>query len=256
MIERDTDADWNAIAEAHPFWGVLSVDHFLGTSLSEERLNDFNNTGVLFVDNIFKQIRSHFDKDFAPTRSLEFGCGVGRLLIPIACQTKGEVIGVDVAPGMLALARHYADESHLSNVTLVQADDELSNVSGDFDFINSHIVFQHIPPSRGYHIATRLISLLRPRGIGSLQFTFAKDRKFFIHEAATAEFYRRDGGTIHDLVFRERKIPVGTVQMFDYDLNNLIAIFACLGITDIVIKITNDDGHLGAHCFFRQKESK
>jgi SAM-dependent methyltransferase len=251
--ERDTDKDWKAIAEADPFWGVLSVEQYRGKELPDEQRSSFYNSGAVLVENILRDIRLHFDKDFVPTRALDFGCGVGRLLVPIARHTKGEAVGVDVAPNMLAHAQRYAEESNLSNIALVLGDDNLSNVSGDFDFITSHIVFQHIPPSRGYLIAARLILLLRPGGVGSLQLTFAKDRKFFLHESVTAEFYRRDGGTIHDLVSRPRQLPVGTVQMFDYDLNNLVAILASLDIGEIVTRITNDDGHLGVHFLFRRK---
>ena len=108
---------------------------------------------------------------------------MGRLLIPLRAIRLEKPSEIDVAPNMLALARRYADQCNVGNVILLLADDELSSVTGDFDFINSYIVLQHIPPLRGYSIASKLISMLRPKGVGSLQFTFAKDRKFFMRKS-------------------------------------------------------------------------
>ena len=87
-------------------------------------------------------------------------------------------MGIDVAPNMLTIADRYVKQAGVSNVTLVEGDDELSQLTGTFDFINSYIVLQHIPPACGFAIVQKLLSMLRPKGIGSLQFTFVKDRKF------------------------------------------------------------------------------
>jgi 2-polyprenyl-3-methyl-5-hydroxy-6-metoxy-1,4-benzoquinol methylase len=250
--ERDTDTDWRAIAEADPYWGVLSIDRYRGQQLAEDQQADFFKTGEAFVESVVRDARAHFDKHFAPTRSMDFGCGVGRLLIPMARHTEGETVGVDVAPKMLAIAQRHVEQSNLSNVALILGDDELSNVRGDFDLINSFIVFQHIPPTRGYAITSKLLSLLRPQGVASLHYTFAKARKHFMHESGAAAFYRRDGGTIHDLLPTPPKLKVGSVHMFDYDLNSLMALFAVHGITGLIAKSINHDGHLGVHFIFRR----
>jgi SAM-dependent methyltransferase len=252
--EGDTDLDWKKIAEAEPFWGVLSLDQYKGRQLGDEQAASFFRSGDLLVESIVKDIRQTFDGNFTPTRSLDFGCGVGRLLLPIARLTLGEAVGIDVAPNMLAIADRYVKQSGLTNVTLVLGDDDLSQLTGNFDFINSYIVLQHIPPARGYAIVQKLLSMLRPKGIGSLQFTFAKDRKFFQHEAWTARFYRRDGGTIHDLLPKPLRYPQGTIRMFDYDLNNFHALLATNGIRKSVTNMTNDDGHLGVHMIFRREQ--
>src|SRR5262249_37962087 len=102
---------------------------------------------------------------------LDFGCGVGRLTIPLArvCQS---VVGVDVSDGMLAQARKNSEEQGVTNVTYVRADDSLSAVTGDFDLLNSLIVFQHIPPRRGEAILKVMLRRLREGGVGILQFTY------------------------------------------------------------------------------------
>jgi cyclopropane fatty-acyl-phospholipid synthase-like methyltransferase len=76
-------------------------------------------------------------------RALEIGCGVGRLLRPLAGRV-ARVVGVDVSPGMLARARDYCEG--LPNVELELTDGTLDFLpDAGFDFVFSHIVFQHLP---------------------------------------------------------------------------------------------------------------
>lgn len=54
---------------------------------------------------------------------LDFGCGPGRLTIPLAEKVgpKGEVIAVDIQAGMLSRAQEKACEAKLNNIRFVQA---------------------------------------------------------------------------------------------------------------------------------------
>ena len=81
---RDTDGDWKQIAEQNPYWGVLSAEKFKGRELGEPELKEFYHSGHIFVQNLLAFIRAHIAPGFSPTRSLDFGCGVGRLLGPFA----------------------------------------------------------------------------------------------------------------------------------------------------------------------------
>jgi hypothetical protein len=60
----------------------------------------------------------------------------------------------------------------LQNVRFVKSVDELESSFGQFDFINSFIVFQHIPPERGYEIFRQLLALLQDGGVGAVHFTY------------------------------------------------------------------------------------
>jgi cyclopropane fatty-acyl-phospholipid synthase-like methyltransferase len=76
-------------------------------------------------------------------RVLEIGCGVGRLLKPLSRRVK-RAVGVDVSEEMLRRARDYCARS--SNVELHRTDGRLEFLPADsFDFVFSHIVFQHLP---------------------------------------------------------------------------------------------------------------
>ena len=73
-------------------------------------------------------------------RGLDFGCGAGRLTFAMAKYAK-EVVGVDVAEGMLRVARERIDVRKIRNVEL-----RTTLPAEQVDWINSLIVFQHIPP--------------------------------------------------------------------------------------------------------------
>lgn len=249
---RDTDKDWTKIAEEQPYWGVLSVDEYKGTELADDVRQQFFRSGRDLVQNTFAFVKRHVNPQFKPQRSLDFGCGVGRLLIPIA-QFSGEAVGVDVAPRMLDLAKSNFERAGIANASVVLGDDALSAVTGKFDFVNTYIVMQHIPPSRGYVILQKLLQLLNPGGVASIQLTYAKARRFMSHEIGRARFYRRDGQVIYDLISDHSEPPPGSVTMFDYDLNQVMAIISTVAGSPIMTLATNDDGHLGVQFIFSTK---
>ncbi|APV50798.1 hypothetical protein BWI17_14545 [Betaproteobacteria bacterium GR16-43] len=248
---RDTDNDWKRVAKDDPFWGVLSRDQFRKESMSDERLAEFMATGERFIGDIFGLVKAHVVKDFAPKRALDFGCGVGRLLVPIARRVR-EAVGVDVAPAMLELAAKHVAAARLGNVTLQTSDDALSNVDGPFDFVNCYIVLQHIPPERGYGLIDAMIERLAIGGVASLQVTYAKSRSFWKYEEPRARYYRRDGRGIIDMVDSGWKAPEGTINMYDYDLNQVMAQIALAAGHPVITLPTTDDDHLGVHFVFQR----
>ncbi len=243
---RDTDTDWRKVATDNPYWGVLSSEKFKAENLDDEAKRAFFKSGEDLIGKLFGFIRAHIRKDFSPKRSLDFGCGVGRLLIPIA-RLSHEAVGVDVAPEMLRLSEENLRQFEIGNASVVTSDDELLQVAGSFDFINSYIVIQHIPPDRGYRLIDQLLQRLEHGGVASLQLTYGKSRRFRAHEGAASPYYRREGRMLFDLGVEEADHPVGTITMFDYDLNQIFAIVSAHAGTPMLALPTEDDGHLGLH---------
>jgi len=76
----------------------------------------------LFRNNSVRAIIHHLD--LRPgMQVLDFGCGPGRLVIPAAKQvgSRGEVVALDIQPGMLQRTREKAQAAHLNNIRYLQA---------------------------------------------------------------------------------------------------------------------------------------
>ena len=249
--QRNTDQDWKQVAEDDPYWGVLSQDEYRKEAMDANKLKQFMASGETYTGDLFSFIRRHLSPEFSPMRALDVGCGVGRLVIPLAKRVQ-EAVGVDIAPEMLRLCNEHAKLAGVENLLLCQSDDDLSLVSGLFDLVNSYIVLQHIPPERGYRLIQAMLDRLRIGGIGSIQLTYAKSRKFLVHEEHKALYYRRDGRALIDIVDSGWSPPTGTINMFDYDLNQVMAILTRVSGVPILTLQTNDDNHLGVHFIFQK----
>jgi len=147
-----TDHDWEKWGKSDPYYGVLSSDEYRSKQINPEMLETFFSSGQLHVDMVLGAIRDKFDPHYSPKQVLDFGCGVGRLLIPFA-KASSFAVGVDVAPSMLNEARRNCDKYGIANIDLVIADEKLGSVKDRFDLIHSCLVFQHIKFNRGFLIA-------------------------------------------------------------------------------------------------------
>ncbi|MEO6690524.1 MAG: class I SAM-dependent methyltransferase [Dokdonella sp.] len=167
-----TDRDWEKWGRNDPYFGVLSDNRFRAQSISDEDRATFFQTGETHIGFLLDIIRSRFDPSFQPGNSLDFGCGVGRLLIPLA-RCSRHATGVDVSASMLAEARHNCRAAGVQNVDFAGSDDQLSEVACDYDLIHSHIVFAHIHPSRGHTLIEGLARKVNPRGFIAIQVLYS-----------------------------------------------------------------------------------
>lgn len=110
-------------------------------------------------------------------RVLEIGCGIGRLAKPLSARVE-RVVGVDLSEEMVRRAREYCADR--PNVELHRTDGSLGFLeAGSFDFVFSHIVFQHVP--RKAYVERYLREahrLLKPGGILRVQVD-GRSRQFF-----------------------------------------------------------------------------
>ncbi|MEZ5461954.1 class I SAM-dependent methyltransferase [Dokdonella sp.] len=167
-----TDKDWEKWGRDDPYFGVLSDEKYRSEHLSDENLADFFASGEEHVRMIIDTIRGHFSREFVPESALDFGCGVGRLLIPLARVSK-RATGIDVSSSMLEKARQHCARLGIENVQLALSDDALSRIKSSHDLIHSHIVFAHIHPSRGMKVMQRLAEKVSPGGFMAVQFLYA-----------------------------------------------------------------------------------
>jgi SAM-dependent methyltransferase len=109
-------------------------------------------------------------------RALEIGCGVGRLVFPLANHFE-QVLGLDISSEMVRQARALAVQKNVANVRFLTIADyerrphDFNLTGGSVDFVYSLIVFQHISDFRAIKDYFELVGqLLSPRGVAYLQF--------------------------------------------------------------------------------------
>jgi SAM-dependent methyltransferase len=132
---------WESLAKTDPLWAILSVDQKKGNRWDIE---EFFEQGKHEIEGVITQLR-----EFAPpmeTKSaLDFGCGVGRLSQFLA-DYYDCVVGVDISPTMLELARRL--NRHGNRVEYIQNTVDNLHIFTDahFDLVYSNLVLQHMDP--------------------------------------------------------------------------------------------------------------
>ena len=149
--DTNTDSEWERWGSSDPYFGVLTNARFRRQNLNQDSINEFFESGAHDIHRVLERCRFHIDPSFSPARALDFGCGVGRLVVPLA-KIADHVVGLDVSESMLTEARQNCERYGVGNVTLLKSNDNLSALEGLFDLVHSYIVFQHIPPERGKRI--------------------------------------------------------------------------------------------------------
>jgi SAM-dependent methyltransferase len=229
LVVRDTDADWRELGKSNPYWGVISHPDFQAENITPERIEQFYASGPFHIDPIAKELEK-LTGALPSGRALDFGCGVGRLAEAMLAYAD-QVTGVDISPGMLELARKRG--SKVNYVGEIPA--------GPFDWINSFIVFQHIPPARGEAIIEDLLDKLAIGGMVSLQITVWREK--------THEWPQETGLKRLFQAQRQRrwarKLPLGQILMYDYDLSRIVRLLNRAGIEDMRLVSTDHGGHHG-----------
>jgi 2-polyprenyl-3-methyl-5-hydroxy-6-metoxy-1,4-benzoquinol methylase len=256
-----TDRDWEILGRTDPYWAVVTHDEYRRENLTDEAVEEFFESGERYLEVVLERIRSTLDPEFAPRTALDFGCGVGRVLVHLAKRCES-VVGIDVAESMLMETRARCDSLGLANVSLLKGDDSLSGVSGSYDLVHSFIVLQHIPPSRGMGLVTRLAGLLAPEGVGVLHLTYARRGGGRAHPARcwagwmkqrAVHFVRRAGGSlVPGLRRRIGSTAAAPMYVFHYDLNTVFRVLQEASIRRLHVEHTDHSGCYGVILFFQR----
>ena len=249
MFTGESDKAWKAYGRTEPYYGVLSDERFRKKHLTPRALEEFFRSGEQDLDFFLATIRRHFDPQFTPKRALDFGCGVGRLTIPLA-RISSEVVAADVSTEMIAEAKRNCERRSISNVEFVQSDDRLSAVTGKFDFILSYIVFQHIPSRRSERILRAILDRLADGGFGCLHFNYTGPgswaRRVFHHARKIVPLLNNFANLM------ERKpFFAPMMQMNRANLNRVFCRLQKCGCENVIVRFTNHGNELGLILFFK-----
>jgi SAM-dependent methyltransferase len=244
--EISTDTAWEEWGRRDPYYGVITDPKFRRSGMNDQARQEFFESGRWHVGHVLEAIRRHIDPQFNPTSVLDFGCGVGRVLIPFAAVAQ-EVIGLDVSPSMLLEAKRNCEEHCVTNAHLQLSDDTLSTLAGRFDLIHSCIVFQHIPVERGRSIFLKLLQHLIPGGVGAVQVTYSKARFAATNGVAPIALQLEQAPN--------QPVPADVdpeIQMNPYNMNSILFLMQEIGVTRFYTEFTDHGGELGVFLFFKK----
>ena len=249
MLVNNSSRDWEKFGESDPYYGVVSHENYKKENLSKEEINKFFLTGREYVDDIIENIKI-IDKNFEIINALDFGCGVGRLLIPLA-KRSSRAIGIDISASMLNECRKNCERYDVNNVSLYNSINEIQAIE-KINFIHSFIVFQHIPLKQGYRLFEALVGLLERGGIGVLHFTYAKNNNTTSGKISQILNNHIPFGWMFLNIIKGRKILAPRMQMNHYDINKITRILQKSGVKDLHHILTNHEGVLGTIIYFKK----
>ncbi len=253
MFKDNSDTSWQKWGDRDPYYGVLADDEFKLTAITDAAKKKFFDSGRHHIDRVLSLVHLHYG-DIGQTSALDFGCGVGRLVVALSGRF-GKVTGVDISPGMLKTAADNCADRGIGNVDFCLSDDGLTQVQGTFDFVHCFLVLQHIPKARGEVIVSKLIDRLAAGGVIAFHVPFHRNDSKLKQALHTA---RKNFMPINGLVnlIKRRKWDDPFMQMNMYDMNKLLRILCEGGLSEVFVETANVGGYVSAFVFGKKSIEK
>jgi SAM-dependent methyltransferase len=153
--------DWEALAAEDPLWAVLTDPTRRRGRWDPEA---FFATGEREVAEVLARAQA-LGAPASFERALDFGCGVGRLTRALATRFTA-CVGVDIAAGMVDLARRLNEDRPNCEFVVNDAPDLRIFEDGSFDLALSSLVLQHLPDRRVVvSFVGELVRVVKPDGL-------------------------------------------------------------------------------------------
>ncbi len=158
---RSLARSWEGLGRTDPLFGILSDPSKWGGKWDAD---EFFASGRAHVEKLLRSLHE-IGAWFKNDTCLDFGCGVGRLTVPLS-ESFDRTIGVDVARSMIDQARRYHAASSRCEFLLNRDLDLRQFPDATFDFVHSCLVLQHIPPGYLHPVHRGILSRLQTRRAG------------------------------------------------------------------------------------------
>ena len=213
---------WEAFAAREPHFAVLTAPRFLQANLTPAHEREFFASGEAIVAWMLDVIDAALVPEFAPMTILEYGCGIGRLALPLA-RRPGSVTAVDRSPAMLARARQEAERHQLQHITFDKPA-VVFDRPRTFDLVVCYHVLQRLPRHHAFALARRLCGSIAPGGVGVFQWPYRA------HDALpvrVSRWAREHVPMVNVAVNTARGKPVGDpfIPTHVFDLPEMLAVF-------------------------------
>jgi SAM-dependent methyltransferase len=229
-----TDAAWEKFGRDDPYFGVLADGRFSRHNIEQNR-DEFFASGAGALEQIIDRCEDHFGP-LRRSRALDHGCGVGRLSFALAEKFQS-VIALDISPSMLAEAKINSERFGTRNVAFELADDRLSNAAGEFDFVNSYMVLQHVRVGRGLRILGLLLDKVKPGGGFHIHFSIRTDG--LGSRALWWASHHVPGVKLWQNLCAGRRWNAPAMQMNNYSVNRIVALLSSRGVTSFLVSTEN-----------------
>lgn len=120
---------------------------------------------------------------------LDLGCGVGRLILPMARALGCQFVGLDISTAMVSIARERRAEQMLENVSLIVGDGRSLPEYLEVDAVYSMLMFQHIAADACAGYVREVARILKPGGRFRFQDALGTEDGFLSHQTSVAEMH-------------------------------------------------------------------
>jgi SAM-dependent methyltransferase len=159
-------ADWTRLGAEDPLWAVHVAPDKRGGRWGVEEFLELGRQDVARSREVLTRLGLPTSWD----RVLDFGCGAGRLSQALAEHAR-EVVGLDVAPPMLAKARSLDRTGGRCSFVLSEDSDLRTFPDDSFDLVYTERVLQHLPRPVLENYLAEFVRVLRPGGVALLHCT-------------------------------------------------------------------------------------
>lgn len=228
------DPRWEAFVAREPYFAILAADKYRSGRFDAEREREFFQSGEQLVDWMLQTVEDRLQPEFAPMSALEYGCGVGRLAVPLAHRA-GRVTAVDVSPTMLEHASQHLQRHGVRHVELL-APDALFSAPRKFDLVTCYLVLQRMPPREGLDLLRALLGLLGSGGIGIFHLPY-RDTGGTLRAAARAVRARVPGANVAANALRGKPLREPFMPAHVYALDDVAAIVDSLSSAPVEMQV-------------------
>lgn len=158
--------DWTRLGAQDPLWAVYVASDKRGGRWDPEQFLATGRTDVAAAVAWLAEL----GLGARWARVLDFGCGAGRLSQALAAHAD-VVVGVDVSPPMLEVARELDRSAGRCRFVLNETEDLSQFADAGFDLVYSELVLQHLPADVIDGYLAEFVRVLRPGGVVLLQCT-------------------------------------------------------------------------------------
>jgi len=157
---RSLARTWEGLGRTDPLFGILSDPAKHGAKWDAD---EFFSSGRAHIASLLRSL-DDLRVSFTRGACLDFGCGVGRLTVPLS-KSFARTIGVDIAPSMIDLARRYHAAERQCEFVVNRRPDLRQFPDQTFDLVHSCLVLQHMAPEISVRYIAEFFRVCKPGGL-------------------------------------------------------------------------------------------